>query len=256
MGFFKRMTQPPGDRGQATIPPMGSGRRLRSSRSPGACLNDIEGLVDSYRPRKYEHLPAYDVTGFTWRGEGPAPDAVVSFQDASDDFILVTLWGTESGTDLGLFPLGSGDDRLDTLPVIGNWKMRDPSLSSTGLIPGGQIVLAAPRIPPDFVAESLALAGAPPTPRNIDVMGRKLGELVMIKALQFISAQDQRASDRFADAHRYTGGSIEAYLQLVADDLVALNPGLSPYVQSIATRGRAVLLDALSERPDTLPLER
>lgn len=252
VGFFKRSA--PASSPRPATPPMGSGRRLRSSRPVAECLANIEALVDSYRPRKYEHLPAYDPAGFRWHGDGPAPDTAVSFDDVNEDVMLVTLRASGPSTEIGLFPLGAGDDRLTSLPVTGGWKLRDPSLASVGLIPAGQLTLRAPRIPDGFVADGLTLARVPVNPHNIDVFGRKLAELVLLKALQFIGSQDERQAGRFADLHRYSGGSIEAYLQSVVVDLVAQYPGMLPYVQGIASRARAILLDSLAERPDSLPL--
>ena len=74
------------------------------------------------------------------------------------DFLLVTLTPAAWGTEAGIFPLGSGDDRL-TLPVVGHWKMRDNSLSSTGQWPGGTVRLAPPPVTDQLVDDTLAAAG-------------------------------------------------------------------------------------------------
>jgi len=255
MGFFKRSKVESSSQ-LASTPPMGSGRRLRSSQSIEACLGTIEALVDSYRPRQYPHLPPYDVTGFLWIGDGPEPDAVVNFADVSGDFILAAFWSGTSDTEFGLFPLGAGDERLATMSVIGNWKMLDRSLSSIGQVPHGQILLERPDVPDDLIQHGLRLAGYPVTPRNVQLFGDKVAELALLKAMQFIASVDQGAAERFADTHPRGDADLTTYLQGVLDDLAAWNPGLLPYIQDIPTRVRALMLESLDQNPGTLALER
>jgi hypothetical protein len=222
---------------------MGSGRRLRSSLAASDCLVTLEDLLLSYRTPKYKYLSSYFYPGWSWNSPDEAPSTVVCFDDTNDDFMLATLWPAGDGTEFGLFPLGSGDGRLETMPIIGHWKTRDASLSSIGTIPGGKITLQAPRLADDYIDGIVTAAGYPATPSNIHAVGSKTSELFFIKALQFISSNDRRAADHFAASHRYDGGLPGPFCQSLLDDLVVWNPGVLPYIQALPMRMRALLLE-------------
>jgi hypothetical protein len=217
---------------------------LRSGLDPDACLANLEQVLLGYRPPKYAHMPSYFVPGWRWNDEAtPAPAQAVVCDDSNDDFVLVALWPAASGTELGLFPLGSGDDRLQALPLIGHWKQRDPSLTSIGVVPGGSVTLRPPRLPDDFLHGLLVGGGRPATERNLELAAHKMNEQFVIKAFQFIGSKDQRAADRFIDAHAWRPGSGIAGLQAVLDDLAAPFPVVLPYMQDLPMRARAILLE-------------
>ncbi len=260
MGFFNKLVagaQTPPKRRPASSPSerptLGSGRSLRTKQTASQCLSTLEGLVNSYEPRKYEHLPAFNLAGAQWIGEAPAPQTVVEFEDGKD-VLFAALWPTANGTDLGVFPLGSGDERLNNLPVIDDWRRRDPSMIINGSIPRGQMWLGPPPIPDDFVAETLRLPGYPDTTKNHGIVGRKLIELTLIKCCEYIQTQDPAAINRFLDAHSYTGGAPEPYLRAILDDLVDVNPSFVAYIQGMASRNRAFLLHHLAMEPNWLSL--
>ena len=235
MGIFRtrREQQAPAARPGATL---GSGRRLRSSADLGSCLATLHAVVEGYRPRKYEHLPLWVDSGFTWLGSGLEPSTVISGQDGNEDFLLVALWPVDGGTEAGMFPLGSGDQRLN-LPIIGHWKMRDPSLTSVGQFPASSIALRAPRIPTRYLETTLTLGGAPATPANVAALLDMTVQQMLVKSHQFISSQDQRQAQAFVAAHRDTND-----LQGILDDLGAWNPGVLPYIQDLPLRIRGLML--------------
>jgi len=243
MGLFKKRTPTPA---RPSVPPMGSGRRLRSSLSVPAGLALLEELLLSYRAPKYTHLPSYVTAAYTWNVPTEEPPAtVVSFSDGNDDFILAAFWPEGSGSELVLFPLGAGDERLQTMPLIGNWKMRDRSLSSIGTAPHGMLTLRAPRITDELFEGTVAAGGYPVTAANVQSVGLKFGEMFLIKAYEFLSAtQGPQAYERFAAAHRYPGGPTAPFCQAILDDLVAAEPGLVPYLQELPMRIRAIMLES------------
>jgi hypothetical protein len=51
-------------------------------------------------------------------------------EDGRGEFLLIAMWEREGGTEIGMFPLGAGDERL-TLPMIGHWKGQDRSLTAS-----------------------------------------------------------------------------------------------------------------------------
>lgn len=131
------------------------------------------------------------------------------------------------------------------MPIIGRWKQRDPSLTSTGVIPGGQITLTPPHVPEQFFNEILKTAGFPSTPRNLEAIGIKVGEMFCAKAGQFIADNDPRSAQAFVHSHGYNGGSVQAFCQGILDDLAAWDPHLLPYLQDLPMRVRGILLQAV-----------
>jgi hypothetical protein len=230
------------------VPPLGSGRRLTSQLSPQECLARLEAVLLSDRSRKYIHMPAYVVPGWVWNGEADAaPASAVACDDNADDFLFVALWPSPSGTELGLFPLGSGDDRLRGMPIIRHWKQRDQSLSSVGVVPSGLISLRPPVLPPDYLEDLLATGGYPATPRNVQAACQTMNEQFVIKAFQFIDSRDRVAADRFVDAHRWYKGAGLALLQSDVDDLATWDPGILPDMQDLPMRVRAIVLDVVNQ---------
>lgn len=244
MGFFRRMTASYASE-QPAVPPMGSGRRLRSDLAIADCLTTLDGLLRSYREPKYPQMPSYVPVEWVWNSPETPPSTVVSFTDADDDFLLAAFWPVGDGSELALFPLGSGDERLQGMAIIGNWKRFDGSLSSIGVVPGGTITLAAPLLPDDYLEEIVAAAGFPVAPRNVLLIGEKVAQSFLIKAIQFLSTESDAAAARFQRTHVFDGGEIDEFCQSLLDDLVASHPGMLPYVQDLPARVRAILLDAV-----------
>ncbi len=141
--FRKRVASDGAD--QASVPLFGSGHRLYSEHILTDCLATLEASIFSYRPPESAYRSAYVFPGWRWHGvQKKPPETVISFIDSDDDFLLAAFWSDHRGTECVLFPLGSGDERLASLPIIDHWHHRDPSLRSLGVIPGGQIALAPP----------------------------------------------------------------------------------------------------------------
>lgn len=242
MGLFSpRRTREPAAAGS---PPMGSGRKLRTALSLPDALGNLEALLGTYRTPKYRAMPAFHRAGYRWlASDVTEPDAVVSFSDNRDEFMLATFWAGDGATEWGLFPLGGGDDRLVELPLIGNWKMRDRTLSSAGTLPAGMIVLAPPVITEGYLDELLHAGGAAATPRNRAELGLQLAQMLLIKAQEFISSKDPAAASRFVDRHRLAGQSPERLMQGILDDLAAAYFGTLPYIQDLPDRFAALLLE-------------
>lgn len=245
MGFFRRRVTS-SKPSHAQVPSLGSGRRLRSGLALTECTANLEAILLSYRPPRYAHMPPYVFPGWRWNGsQEQSPKTVISFENSNDDFLLAAFWPDHSDTECGLFPLGSGDERLSPLPIIGHWKQRDPSLTSIGVVPGGQITLAPPRVPDQFFDEILRTAGFPSTPHNIEAIGTKTGEMFLVKAHQFISLHDPQSADRFIQSHKYNGGPLREFCQSVLDGLAAWNPDVLPYLQDLPMRCRAIVLEVV-----------
>lgn len=215
---------------------LGPGRKLRSDSDVARCRETLDAIVDTYRPRKYAELPHVVDSGYEWYGEG-RPAYVVSLTDDRDDYLLVTLCGSMSGSEIGIFPLGS-DDQSMMMPLPGHWKMRDSSLASIGRYPGGTVSLREPPIPDDYVKGTLAKAGVPVTPPNVIALQNMMAQQFVVKAYQFISSQQPAFADTFAARHRDSTD-----LRAILRDLAAWNPGVLPYIQDLPMRVRALLLE-------------
>jgi hypothetical protein len=253
MGFFRRRGTP-SEPSQPQFYYLDSGRRLRSALALPDCLAHLEAILLSYRPLESAYRTPYVVPGWRWNGaheQEKPPETVITFGDADKEPLFAAFWPDSSGTECGLFPLGSGDERLSSLPIIGHWKQKDASLTSIGVFPRELITLAPPRIPDQFVEEMLKTAGFPSTPYNIETIGMMAGRMFLSIAHQLITNYDPRSADRFIQSHNYTGGSFREFYQRVLDDLAAWNPALLPYIQDPPMRVRVVSLEA-SDKPGTI----
>ncbi|MEU9921200.1 hypothetical protein AB0H51_07810 [Streptomyces griseoluteus] len=249
MGLFSRRAKPSRPARAASPAMLGSGRKLTSSLPLGNAVQCLEDLMDSYRNRKYPALPHLVPAGHTWHGDpAEAPAAVYASEDQAGDFLLLTFARSGRGTLLGVFPLGSGPARLD-LPLVGNLKTRDGSLSSIGTFPEGAIALAAPTVPDTFIEDSLTAAGYPHTVDNRAKLADRLFTMAVTKGYQFVSTIESEAAGRRQSAawqQRFEDcATLVEPLQMVVDDLAAWNTGCLPYIQDLAPRVQSILLDAV-----------
>ena len=229
-----------------TVPPMGSGRRLRTALDAQGCVTLIDQLSRSYREPPYPKMPSFIYPGWRWLDSSvPQPQFAACCTDENDDFMLFTFWPGDGGTEMGLFPLGSSDERLQALPIIGNWKMRDPSLSSTGTWPARLLVLQAPHLADDYFPEILATAGFPATPVNLAALTCMIHRMFLIKAGQALGSVDERAAGGFVDSHLWFDGAGPEYPQQLLHDLAAAAPEVLPYIQDLPWRVRAILLQSV-----------
>ncbi|NBM16217.1 hypothetical protein [Streptomyces sp. GC420] len=252
MGLFSRRSKPSQPGRAAPSAMLGSGRKLASSLSLGDAVQSVEDLMDSYRNRKYPTLPHLVPAGHTWHGEAAeAPAAVYAGEDQAGNFLLLTFGRSSRGTLLGVFPLGSGSERLN-LPLIGNLKMRDGSLSSIGTFPDGSIELTAPTVPPTLIEDTLTAAGHPHTVDNRAVVADRLFTMAALKGYQFISNMESEAAGQRQSAawqQRAEGcTTLVEPIQMVVDDLAAWNVGSLPYIQDIPLRIQSILLEAVGEQ--------
>jgi hypothetical protein len=238
------------------VPPLGSGRRLTTSQNVVQCISLLESLLATYRTPKYQHLPPYAFPRWAWHGPSAAPTTVVACDDQAEDFMLIAIWPAGTGSELGVFPLGSGDDRLESLPLIDDWAARDATLRSAGTYGPGLISLAPPQVTRGFTEELLTIAGYPHTPHNLARATRQLAIMFLVKAQELISAQDPRAAQRFARRHaadKFFGARPasppEDYLNWILTDLASWNPGFLPYIQELPVRLRAIMLNSLGKAP-------
>lgn len=242
MGFFNRAATHQPRPAQVFLD---SGRRLCSTRTLTDCLASFEDMLLSYRLPQSSYRSAYVVPGWRWNNpQEKPPETVISFADSTDNMLFAAFWPGPSSTECGLFPLGVGNDRLSSLPIIGHWKQRDSSLTSIGVLPGRQLSLIAPPLPEKFVGEILTTAGFPPTQANIEIIGSMISSMFLVKSQEFISSHDRRTADRFVQSHQYDGGTFEAYCQNILNDLVSWNSGVIPYIQDLPMRVRAIVLEA------------
>ncbi len=243
MALFKKGA--PASSGGATL---GSGRRLHSSNDLAGCLEVLEGVLRSYRPPPYVSMRSLTPAGWAWAGPpgDPPPSAVYTCTDEAEDVVYAAFWPEAAGTTIALIPLGSGDDRLSTMPLIGHWKQRDASLSSTGTVPPGVITPRPPSIPPEYIDELLSAAGFPATPSNRDAAEEKVCEMLSAKAYQFLESTAPGEAERFVDAHRWSPGASDILPQRIVDDLAARVPAVLPYIQDLPLRIRALLLEAVT----------
>ncbi|MFF2539724.1 hypothetical protein [Streptomyces cyaneofuscatus] len=252
MGLFNRRGKPSRAGRTAPTAMLGSGRKLTSSLPLGAAVQCVEDLMDSYRDRAYPHLPHLVPAGHTWHGPAEeAPAAVYASQDQAGDFLLLTFGRTGGGTLLGVFPLGSGHERLQ-MPLIGNLKMRDGSLSSVGTFPERSVALTAPAVPRTLVEDTLTTAGYPHTPENLAVLADQLFTMTVTSGFQFINHLESEAAGRrwSADwrqrAEECT--TLVEPIQMVVDDLAAWNTDTLPFIQDIPLRPQSILLEAVGNQ--------
>lgn len=251
MGFFsKSKTSRASNPATAGTGAMGSGRRLQSSLTPQQCAQVLQEIFEGYTPRKYPELPHLVPTGIQWTAQEGVPVLALSGSDQTDDFLLFTFATVPGGTQAGLFPLGSGDARLN-LPVVGHWKMRDNSLTSTGTWPAATVRLTPPPVTDDLVDSTLAAAGYPVTPANRQRLAAMMFDMFLTKSWEFIRGQSgEGVAKRFIDAQRQAAnwdsltGPIRAALQALAE----WNTGVLPYVQDLPYRVRALLIEAARTR--------
>jgi hypothetical protein len=251
MGLFTREKRPQGGgSGQpATMPlasgPLASGRRLRSDLSPQDCVEVLQQVFDGYRPRRHQDMPPLVPAGIRWTSVGGGPSLAVSGDDDSDDFLLFTFAGADGGTEAGIFPLGSGDERL-ALNVVGHWKRRDNSLASIGTWPPRTVWLTPPPIEDSLVDGTLQAAGYPLTPENRAKIAQQFTIMFLVKCQEFVSSREgARGAERFVAAHgqRRDSSSLAGLLRSPLQQLAEWEPGVLPYVQDLPLRIRSILLE-------------
>lgn len=247
MGIFSKSKSPQtaGNRAPAGTGAMGSGRRLRSALPPQQCAQLLQEIFEGYKPRKYPQLPRLVPTGIQWTAQEGTPSLALSGADQADDFLLFTFAVVPGGTQAGLFPLGSGDARL-TLPVVGHWKMRDNSLSSTGTWPAGTVRLTPPPVTEQLVDSTLTAAGYPVTPANRQRLAAMMFDMFLVKCFEFIRSQSgEGVANRFIDTQRRNAdwNSPAAPLRAALQALAEWNSGVLPYIQDLPYRVHALLLE-------------
>lgn len=246
MGLFTgAKRQQAGDVALAGTAPLASGRRLRSSRKPEECAEILQQVFDGYRPRRHPSMPPLVPTGIRWMSADGTPSIAVSGSDEADDFLLFTLADAGGGTEAGIFPLGSGDQRL-RLSAVGHWKQRDASLSSIGTFAPNTVRLTPPPIADSLVDETLRAAGCQLTPANRAKIAETFTMMFLVKCQEFVSSREgARGAERFLALHKQRAdwssltGPLRSALQLLAE----WEKGVLPYIQDLPLRCRALLLE-------------
>ncbi len=244
MALFRKSTATTAE--PAPRPRFGPGRRLASNRDLRACVTTILGVLEVHAPTKYQHMPTLYESAVIWHGKKPLPAEAWTCSYGVDDIFVFVLWPTAAGTETGLFPLGGGEDSLNT-PFIGQWKQADASLRSIGRFDAGQLTLLPPEIDRSYYEETLRLAGKPTTDANIAILAEQVAQMFTVKAYEAIAkvGRDERGADRFIDGHRWTGDL--SLPQRVLNDLGDWNYKIVPYIQDLPWRVRGILLEP---RPD------
>lgn len=220
---------------------LGPNRKLTTALAPGATLELLESLVESYRPRKYRALQHLTPASAEVPAGAQPPAQFVELKDAANETFFVALWEEGAGSAIGLFSLSAEDLAQTTL--IGNWKMRDGSLSSAGSFPPGTIGLRSPQLPSDYITGMLEAAGRDTTAGNVAAATAFMGGSFVLKGTQFIEGGTKRSAASFQARH-LDAQSI-ADLQRILDDLASV-PGLVQYVQELPWRNRALFLEDTS----------
>jgi hypothetical protein len=246
VGIF---TKSKGPQAGSQAPPgtevMGSGRRLQSSLPPQQTAEILQDIFEGYKPRKYPELPRLVPTGIQWTAPEATPVLALSGTGQSDDFLLFTFAATPGGTQAGLFPPGSGDARL-TLSVVGHWKMRDNSLSSTGTWPAATVRLTPPPVTDQLVDATLTAAGYPLTPANRQRLATMMYDMFLAKCWEFIGGQSgQSVAQRFVDGQRRAAdrNSLTGPIRAALQGLAEWNSGVLPYIQDLPYRVHALLME-------------
>lgn len=220
---------------------LSAGRRMRSSRSPEQCAALLLKVFDGYRPRKYPELPPLVPAGVRWHAEQAVPTISLSGKDEADHWLLITLAPVQGATEIGIFALEE-----QPLSVVGHWKGRDQSLTSTGRWPARTVELAPPPVSDEIVASTLTANGFPATSRNLRAMGGHLFNQFLAKAYTFVNGQDgEEAAKRFIAAQRRRAdySSLAGPLRSTMQALGEWNNQVLPYIQDLPLRVRALLLD-------------
>lgn len=216
--------------------------------------------MEAIRPRQYPELPRLVPAGWRWVGdEAERPEGMWVGADGDNAPIGITVREVEGHpedgtdgqrggpTDLGIYPLGSGDGRLHAAAVrVLVQQMPGAAEAQSRVAPPGTIVLEAPPIPADLLAGMLRAAGRAVTPGNVDVLGQMFVTQVKLKASQFIqnSVGHERAMaylDRWA---LLRGGHLDIARAVLAD-LCSWNASVIPYAQDIPLRMRAIMLQVV-----------
>ncbi len=197
-------------------------------------------MIRGYWQPKYEAMTEYVYPAWSWNApDETPPTTVVWFKDQNDDVVLAAFWPAATGTTVGIFPHAPENISL----IVDAWQACDATLSPAGGVAGGKITLTAPRITEAYLVDILDRAGLDRRPDYVRAVGLQIAEMFLIKSLQFVGAQDKRAVDRFAEAHRYNGEPPAAFCQRILEDLIAQNPDVLPYIQGLPMRMGALLLE-------------
>ena len=104
--------------------------------------------------------------------------------------------------------------------------------------------LGAPQLPADYFEDILRIKGYRVTRHNLGVLERKVREMFLIKARQFITLggkQNQHGADQFS---RQWGSSSA---QQILNALAATDPELPKYIDDLPDRVRRIILDSDGE---------
>lgn len=243
MGLFARSKRqddlPAAPRAGTGSAKFGVGRRVRSTKDLESSRLVLEAILESYGPRQYAELPRLVTAGWDWFGP-PAqkPTVVVSgtMQDGYPGF--VTLRSTPEGTEAGIYDLAVEMD----LPLVGHWKQRDGSLTSIGQAEAG-LAITAPPVPDIYVEELIERLGLPLNEQNWMNAAAELHQMFVLKAVTFIRQESESVANKFIDDHRDVPLGVEG-LRVILKDLSRWKIGVIPYIQDIAPRVRALILEA------------
>lgn len=269
MNFLRKLTTQANTTSTSTGTPsigLGSGRRLRSDLPLADCVAHLKAIVAGYEPPNgtlVESIPYREplvTPGWRWGGRpSEQPSQVVYFHDGGGEATFAAFTPiAEGGTQIGIFPLGTGDQRLTPMPITGHWKQRDASLTSTGTIPAEQLIVLPPPAPENLADDILTTSGYAFTFDNVLAVMMNCRRLILFIAHQFIASEDPRRADQFVKSHsdsdiddidrsvRGNGGNAERdYYQNVLDDLGRWNPVVLFYIQDLPMKVRAITLTAI-----------
>jgi hypothetical protein len=221
-------------------PRFGPGRRLTSDQDLAGVADSLSQVVSTHFPTPYKHMKTPYDAHVTWHGDGPQPAQAWSCSYGADDIFVFALWASQTGTEIGFFPLGGSEESLST-PMIGQWKQVDASLSSVGRIEPRLLSLHPPRISNEYYDETLQLAGKSIKDDNRGTLIQQTSLMFMLKAHGYIAGSDDRGAQRFVQEHSWNGD--KSLPQRILDDLATWNYGVIPYLQDLPWRVRGILLE-------------
>jgi hypothetical protein len=225
---------------------LAGGRRLRSSNSPQQCADLLTSIFEGYRPRRYRELPQLVPAGVRWLGREGSPAIALCGNDQADQWLLFTLAPVPGGTEIGVFGIGD----IGQVSVIGHWKMRDSSLTSTGTWPARTVALTPPPVSDDIAATTLAANDYPVNEPNLQRMASILFDQFLAKAVTFVGGmQNDAAAKHFADTQRQQAdySSLAGPLRSVLRGLAEWDSDVLPYIQNLPQLAPAVLLHMARE---------
>lgn len=244
-------------------PTLDTGLRISSSLDAAACLDRLDSILRKYRDARLavagrtlmddETMPIRYDAGWSWIGSPEVttpPHTMVCYMDGRGTVVFVAMWESGQGTDLGVFPRGSGEERFRSIDFTDEWRRRDPSAIEKGRYPSGLIAMKPPSIDPDFCSDLLRARDYPLSAPNLVVGWGMICEGLATEMYDVISRRDPDLAAAFADAtpgwNNHEPGHVQA--QRILDLAAEWAPAVLPDMQYRPALVRTVHLTSEENR--------